>query len=461
MAMNSATLRTFAEDALPEGGRAQTLVVSAYYSPLPDQAHYLRGNYEAEVKLNGRGTNGASGKEVYPGMLAAPKSYPFGTKVYIPGLGVGTVQDRGGAIIDGADYDRIDIWMGQGEEGLARALQWGMRRVEGIIYSPETAVEESLAIHNLPAPQTALPSPQLFAHNLALGDQGAEVEKLQEQLAELGFLSAAVTGNYEAQTKDAVFAFQKSVGLIAAPDQYGAGVFGPKTRTLFEGKVVAAKDISLKTAASAETPESSVVPVVAGLHDGSSGLAVKKLQIILANLGYFDSEFSGYFGPETTAAVIAFQKNEGIISDEQNPGAGVFGPKTKKQLDTFIAALQEKHEDLPKELALLLDAPETGKIASDEVAPTEPELPTLGILENSEKLSFGATGEKVALLQEKLIAAGYLPNGHATGYYGEKTRQAVLKLQEKHALIPNTEVAWAGEFGNKTEAVLAQELQQA
>lgn len=28
-------------------------IVTAYYSPLPDQQFYLRGNYEDEVRLNG------------------------------------------------------------------------------------------------------------------------------------------------------------------------------------------------------------------------------------------------------------------------------------------------------------------------------------------------------------------------------------------------------------------------
>jgi hypothetical protein len=29
-------------------------VVTAYYSPLPDQKHYLKGNYHDEIRLNGR-----------------------------------------------------------------------------------------------------------------------------------------------------------------------------------------------------------------------------------------------------------------------------------------------------------------------------------------------------------------------------------------------------------------------
>lgn len=59
------------------------LIATAYYSPLPGQSYYLRGSYEADVRLNGNGTHGASGREVFPGMLAAPKTYEFGTKIYI------------------------------------------------------------------------------------------------------------------------------------------------------------------------------------------------------------------------------------------------------------------------------------------------------------------------------------------------------------------------------------------
>ena len=133
--------------ALAEGAAMETrkLLVTAYYSPLPDQAFYIRGSYEADIRLNGRGTNGADGTEVYEGMLAAPKSYPFGTRVMIPGLGVGEVHDRGGAILAGKDYDRIDVWMGRGEEGLARALNWGARIVEGEVYFSADLVEPGLS----------------------------------------------------------------------------------------------------------------------------------------------------------------------------------------------------------------------------------------------------------------------------------------------------------------------------
>ncbi len=89
---------------LPASGYAATeereFVVTAYYSPLPNQSFYLRGNYEAEKRLNGNGTHGASGTPVFTGMLAAPKSYTFGTRIEFDGLGVGIVEDRGGAIVE-------------------------------------------------------------------------------------------------------------------------------------------------------------------------------------------------------------------------------------------------------------------------------------------------------------------------------------------------------------------------
>ncbi len=51
-------------------------------------------------------------------MIAAPKTYAFGTQIFFEGLGLGTVEDRGGAIVDayvrGQAYDRIDLWVGSG-----------------------------------------------------------------------------------------------------------------------------------------------------------------------------------------------------------------------------------------------------------------------------------------------------------------------------------------------------------
>lgn len=68
----------------------------------------------------------ASGDKPIPGQtVAADKSIPFGTKVWIEGVGVRTVNDRGGAIKRG----RLDLCMETRDE----ALQFGRQRRKVII----------------------------------------------------------------------------------------------------------------------------------------------------------------------------------------------------------------------------------------------------------------------------------------------------------------------------------------
>jgi 3D (Asp-Asp-Asp) domain-containing protein len=68
----------------------------------------------------------ASGDKPIPGQtVAADKSIPFGTRVWIEGVGVRTVNDRGGAIKRG----RLDLCMETRDE----ALQFGRQRRKVII----------------------------------------------------------------------------------------------------------------------------------------------------------------------------------------------------------------------------------------------------------------------------------------------------------------------------------------
>jgi len=62
----------------------------------------------------------ASGKKAAAGTIAAPKNYPFGTEMFVPGYGCGNVQDRGGAI----KGSHIDLWFSSTQQ----ALNWGMKR---------------------------------------------------------------------------------------------------------------------------------------------------------------------------------------------------------------------------------------------------------------------------------------------------------------------------------------------
>ena len=74
----------------------------------------------------------ASGHVIQPGdhFIAAPKRYPFGTKMIIPGYNNGRpveVKDRGGAI----KGNKIDLFFGDkdGVSGHQRALNWGRQHI--------------------------------------------------------------------------------------------------------------------------------------------------------------------------------------------------------------------------------------------------------------------------------------------------------------------------------------------
>ena len=66
-------------------------------------------------------------------------------------------------------------------------------------------------------------------------------------------------------------------------------------------------------------------------REGVSGSEILKLQEALRNKGFSPGSIDGDFGPGTEAAVIAFQKSEGLLAD------GIAGPAT-------LSALNETNE---------------------------------------------------------------------------------------------------------------------
>ena len=61
---------------------------------------------------------------------------------------------------------------------------------------------------------------------------------------------------------------------------------------------------------------------MATLREGSTGPDVTKLQARLKELGFNPGNADGSFGPGTEAALMAFQKSEGLLAD------GIAGPTT-------------------------------------------------------------------------------------------------------------------------------------
>ena len=113
------------------------LVITGYYSPLPNQKKYVTGSYEKEIALNGDWVWMASWKKVFIWAIAAPKKYDFWTKIYIEWYWVWVVEDRWWKVIDD-NHTKIDIWMWYGDEWLQRAINWWSKKTTWYIVSSDT-----------------------------------------------------------------------------------------------------------------------------------------------------------------------------------------------------------------------------------------------------------------------------------------------------------------------------------
>ena len=137
------------------------------------------------------------------------------------------------------------------------------------------------------------------------GCTGDAVKTLQDKLNALGYNSGNVDGIFGAKTYAAVTAFQKANSL---------GVDG------IVGKLTWAK---LYDATPVNVTPVTTQPM---LRTGSRGDAVRKLQELLNALGYDCGSVDGIFGSKTYAAVLAFQKANGLGAD------GIVGPLTWAKL---------------------------------------------------------------------------------------------------------------------------------
>jgi peptidoglycan hydrolase-like protein with peptidoglycan-binding domain len=135
-----------------------------------------------------------------------------------------------------------------------------------------------------------------YSPALRVGSRGSDVTKLQTRLIELGYTDYPIaTGYYGTVTQTAVIRFQGVHGLAVD------GIAGKATQSVLDSSGV--KRLLLR--------------------EGSNGEAVRALQLRLKALGFFSGTGTGYFGPVTKAAVIAFQKASGLWTD------GIAGPQTR------------------------------------------------------------------------------------------------------------------------------------
>jgi N-acetylmuramoyl-L-alanine amidase len=144
------------------------------------------------------------------------------------------------------------------------------------------------------------------------------------------------------------------------------------------------------------------------LKQGMEGSDVSTLQTTLKV-----TPVTGFFGSLTKAAVVNFQKSQGLTAD------GIVGPKTYEALDKKSS----------------------GSGSSSNVGSSAGSIPA------TTTLKLGMTSTGVTSLQTKLISLGYLKTT-ATSYFGTATKAAVTNYQKAKGLTAD------GIAGPKTIASL-------
>ncbi len=230
---------------------------------------------------------------------------------------------------------------------------------------------------------------------LSIGQSGEAVKELQRALRETYYYTGKIDGVFGSEVLRAVKAFQNSAGLNAD------GKAGPRTLDALYNR--SAKIFT------------GGIPV-RDLAQGSRGWDVYVLQTKLSDMNYtLTYATPGYFDAVTSAAVKAYQKDNGLKID------GKVGSTLRRYL--WPTTVNDKEEE-QKQYEGTVDDPYTERT-----------------------LRLNASGSDVANAQMRLKSAGYL-FGKADGIFGKDTKEAVIRLQKDYNLKPD------GIIGPQTWAVI-------
>lgn len=273
---------------------------------------------------------------------------------------------------------------------------------------------------------------------LQAGDQSPVVLRIQERLMNFGYMdNDEPTTYYGTATAEAVKKFQRQQGL---PQD---GIMGTKTwDALF----------------SADTPYYKV-------KNGDDGDDISQIQRRLYQLGYLtENALTGYFGDTTEAAVKKMQERNGIsvdgtvgkesinllYSDEIKANLIGIGEKSDLVLkyQQRLIALGYLRDDADgnfgegTQKAVMEFQSRNDQIVDGYLGPD-----TRIALDSSDAKPFGLRlgdrSDSVTQAQKRLVHYNYLPSQYVTGYYGDLTKNAVIKFQECNGLTADGTVGKA------------------
>ncbi|MDH5597128.1 MAG: peptidoglycan-binding protein, partial [Candidatus Peregrinibacteria bacterium] len=315
-------------------------------------------------------------------------------------------------------------------------------------------------LNRLRANSVVVQNPQNIDKPISQSSSVDEIKELQTALTTLGYYSGPVTGNFGPLTKEAVLYFQLSEGIVDSPDSVGAGTYGPKTRTTLTAKLETHNEVLVSEK---ERLMENFEVLAVGLGKNSTGDDVVNLQRMLWELGYYRGSLTGEYDEATMEAVFNFQQKEGILDSEWERGAGYFGKKTYAAMEEAIEEKAKRIAAYPMQAQTWVPAarplPKIASLSVPEIAFEKQSIVFSADLLNKNvvqtvalerTLDLNDRNEDVIKLQNILIEGGYLAAGLNTGYYGEKTQQAVLRFQMEQGIVSAATDSGAGRVGPRT-----------
>ncbi len=451
-------------------------VVTAYYSPLPYQQYYLKGNYIDEKILNWEWIRWASGKPVFNWMLAWPKPYAFWTKVYIEWLWIWEVSDRWGAIVTawnrGYDHDRIDVWMWYWEEGLKRALAWWKRTVPWYIVENDNQVDLDTSKINTKNVNLAKlkNSNTIFTQVITKNSNISDVTELQELLLNFWFYTWEINWIFDDNMTNAIINFQINNNIITSRDDIWAWVWWPKTRSLAKSltqkkielvtknETIIAKEEQIKekvTLADLKDQELEKIFTTPLLWTSSSD-DIKKVENIFKELWYTDSEPTWKYS-NLSKLILQFQLENNIVTTKNDTWAYYFWPKTRETLKKIYSDFKKTWKNTTK--------PTTSTWITINSVKKEPtileklEFSTWSVVEkvNANEV-FNLAVSEISSQKDIIKVKTFL---NQIWYYKkeinwnyEDLRLYLIEYQVKNKIIKNKSELWAGNFWPRTRAFL-------
>ncbi len=419
-------------------------IVTAYYSPLPNQKHYLKWSYKEEIKLNWAWIKWASWKPVFSWMLAAPKWYKFGTKIYLKWLWVWEISDRWWAIVHawkrGYKYDRIDLWVGYWEEWLKRALYWGKRKIKWRIVSKKSKI--TINYKKIPAPNWTVKNlnsiPSIFNKWIWVWSPKKLVIELKKFLKKIWLYSGKINWIYDSKLIDTIYNFQINNWIIKNSKNYWAWYWWRKTRNLILKKYLNwdfdkkfSKKISSKINNFFSTPIKTKKDI-------------KKLQKILKDLNLYSWKIDWDY-KKIKKIILNFQLKNKIIKSKNSIWAGYFWPKTRKKLkEIYNNFLKEQKRKIELEKKFN----ELNNIALKEAKKQ---------IKKIEKIKYWDISPNVRILQKQLKKLWYF-NYKDTAIFWKITREALIEYQLDKKIIKSKNDLWAWRIWPKTKEALKNDI---